>query len=357
MVRGLSFVLILLSAIVSTAQVRKSCTLILNEAEDLYSAGRLLEIETQGFLDCLNNGGFTDGEEIRARKLLTKVAIFTDNEPKAEQELVELLTIDPVHQLVSEDPQELAVLKSKFRTWPVYRFEFYVGGNFSFTTVAQEFETLSTNYTKDYVNTLGVQGGVRMTKHLKDFVTGLEVGAGFEWRSSGYTVDARFGPDVNNPYYQTNIINSQTMIRLPVLARYNVNYTINGKFIPYGFIGASMDYIATARYSDASRTGGTSFTLDSNDADLKSLGQVNDFGVSIFAGGGFKFGGAKKGNFFFLEARFDKSIFLYNVPDERYSNDKIYGDLQYVEDDVYVDMLSAQFGYIWSIFKPEKLSK
>ncbi len=347
--RGLSFALFFLIAGYAASQ---SCTQRLNRAEDLYDAGRLLEIESL-IANCFGN--FTEGEAIRARKLLTKVAIFTDNEPKAEEELINLLTIDPVHRLQPEDPSEMTVLMSKFRTWPVYRLEAYGGVNLSMASKAQSFSTFTSDASeKDYGDSpgIGIQGGVRITKHLQDLVYGVEVGAGFEARSSAYSVKS--APE-STPY-ETDIVNSQFMLRMPVFARYNVGYSIDGKFIPYVFLGGSLDYIVSAQYSSASRSGGTSFTLSGNDTDLKQFNQVNELGVSIIAGAGAKIG-MKKGNFFFLEARFDKSIFLYNVPEERYSNQRVVGDLQYVEDDIYLDFVSIQVGYVLSIFKPEKLEK
>ena len=363
--RGSSFVILLFLMSYSFGQ---SCSLILNEAEDKYEDGLLLEIETNSFLDCLNTGSFTDAEEIRARKLLTKMAIFTDDQPRAEQELIELLTIDPVHELIlGEDPKELAILLDQFRTWPVYRFEFYAGINLSLVTRAQEFSTLTTGYQKKYIPTLGFQGGVRITKHLRNFIQGLELGAGLEGRATSYTVTTSAGGTITHTQsgetftetytvpFKSDIVNSQQMIRMPLFVRANMNYSIKGNFIPYGFLGMSLDYLSTAKYSSASRSGGTTFTL-SDDNNLKEYRQVNNFGVSLIGGIGAKVGGAKRGNFFFGELRFDKSIFLYNVPDERYSNPRVVGDLQFVEDDLYLDIISAQLGYIWSIFKPEKLS-
>lgn len=348
MTRGLSFVFIFLIAGYAAAQ---SCTQKLNRAEDLYDAGRLLEIESL-ISGCFDQ--FTEGETIRARKLLTKVAIFTDNEPKAEEELVNLLHADPVHLLQPEDPNEMQVLMDKFRTWPVYRIEVYGGGNLSTPTKAQSFSVFTSDASeKDYGDQfdLGAQIGVRVTKHLRNFVTGLEVGAGFEFRSSSYSVKTAV-PDVS---YETSLRNTQSMVRMPVFARYNVNYDIRGKFTPYVYAGFSVDYLLSAKYADASRSGGTSFNL-SDASDLKSFGQVNDLGVSLIGGAGFKLG-LKKGNFIFLEGRFDKSMFLYNVPEERYANQQLHGDLQFVEDDIYLDMISVQVGMVLSIFKPEKLEK
>ncbi len=360
MIRGLSFVLILLVAGYAAAQ---SCTQRLNRAEDLFDAGRLLEVEVL-ISKCISDGSFSEGELVRARKLLTKVAIFTDNEPKAEEELVNLLIIDPVHELQPEDPSEMTVLMNKFRTWPIYRIEVYAGGNMAFTGMAQSYSAFTSDASeKEYGKDLGFVFGARITKHLRYFVTGLEVGAGFEYRATGYSVvssprggDLDLAPTDRNPF-ETNLTNSQVALRLPLFARYNFNYGVNAKFTPYVFAGVTVDYYLAAEYSEASRSGGTSVTIsDSPDNDLKAFNQINDLNTSLILGGGAKFR-AGKGNFFFVEARFDKGLALYNVPEERYANQKINGDLMFVEDDVFLNFIGINFGYVKSIFKPEKLTK
>lgn len=359
MTRGLSYVLIMLVAGYAMAQ---SCTQRLNRAEDLYDAGRLLEIETKEFLDCLSNGGFTEGEEVRARKLLTKVAIFTDNEPKAEEELIKLLQLDPVHELQPEDPSELTVLMGKFRTWPIYRLEFYAGGNIALPGVAQTYSAFSSNSSdKSYGPIdLGVVVGARITKHLRYFVTGLEVGGGFEYRATSYSVEST--PNLGDEFsedsspFTTNVTNSQVAVRLPLFARYNFNYSLT-KFSPYVFAGMSLDYFLSADYSEASRSGGTSVTISDGKSDnIKSFGQIADFNATLLLGAGAKFP-MGKGNFFFTEIRFDKGLALYNVPEERYANHRINGDLMFVEDDVFLNFIGINVGYVRSIFKPEKLTK
>jgi len=347
--RGLSFALFFLIAGYAFSQ---SCTQRLNQAEDRYDQGRLLEIESL-ISACLENGSFTEGEAIRARKLLTKVAIFTDNEPKAEEELVNLLNIDPIHQLQQEDPSEMQVLMNKFRTWPVYRLEFYVSGNYSLPSQAQTFSVFPNETdNKVYTSNLGFGGGARITKHLRDIVYGVEVGGGFEYRTSSYTVTSTPG----NQVFETTITNNQAMFRLPLFARYNFNPAVNANFAPYVFVGGSLDFTMSAQYSEGNRSGGTSFNIESDASDLIKLGQVSKTNISLIMGAGAKLA-AGKGNFFFAEARFDKSLLLYNVPEERYSNPQVFGDLQFVEDDTYLDLLSVNFGYVWSIFKPEKLQK
>ncbi len=350
MTRGLYFAFIFLIACASYAQ--QSCSQLLNRAEDLYTDGRLLEIP--GLIkNCVETEGmFTEAEQIRAHKLLTKVYIFTDNEPAAEEELVKLLTVDPVHELQKEDPNELKVLMGKFRTWPIFRLEIRGGGNTNIKSVKQDFSAFTVDADeKDYGASfeLGFQAELDITRYLN---RGFEVGAGIQYRVSSYNVNSE--PDAYE--FKTDITNSQTTIRLPIFVRYNHNYDARAGLIPYAFIGASFDYLLKAKYTKANRSGGTSFSIESEDASLKKNDQVNDFNYSLIGGVGAKFT-IKKGNFIFAEARFNKSLKLYNVPEERYSNTAVNGDLLYIEDDLFLNFVSINIGYIHSIFRPEKLIK
>lgn len=352
MIRGIIFsVAILVGGFLKAQQ---SCSQRLERAEDLYEQGKLLEIDAL-ISGCLTDEGFSEAEAIRARKLLTKVAIFTDNEPKAEVEFVQLLTLDPVHILQPEDPSELKVLRSKFRTWPIYRLEFKGGLNLSMTGRPQQFSAFSTGgEEKDYPISIGFQLEADITRHIKN---GIEVGTGIQYRNTSYQVKSEPEGDYDGPF-TAEITNSQTMVRLPIFGRYNFNYSYLGenKITPFVFAGISADYLLSGSYSNASRTGGTSVTISGNDADLKKFDQVKNLNFSVLAGAGLKWT-MKKGNFFFVEVRFDKSLGLYNNPEERYANERINADLLFVEDDIFLNFASFNLGLIKSVFKPEKLTK
>ncbi len=87
--------------------------------------------------DCLSKE-----EKIRARKLLTKVYIFLDEEAKAEIAMVGLLKADPEHNLDQQlDPKELFFLMDHFRTDPIFRIAIKVGVN---SSIVNSFGTYST---------------------------------------------------------------------------------------------------------------------------------------------------------------------------------------------------------------------
>ena len=87
-------------------------------AERDYDAGRLVNIVDNisgGFEKSLGEKGYTSEEKIRALKLITKVYIFIDNEPKSDEYMIKLLRADKEHNLDPKvDPAELYDLYRKF---------------------------------------------------------------------------------------------------------------------------------------------------------------------------------------------------------------------------------------------------
>jgi hypothetical protein len=339
MIRTLTFVALIGLSLYGRAQ---SCSQKLKQAEDDYDQGKLLDIPAR-IESCLND--FSDDERIRAYKLLTKVYIFTDNEPKADEAMINLLKADKEHPLQPEDPNELRVLMGKFRTWPIYRLEVRAGGNMLLPSVQEEYSNLN-EYGKTYQRKLSYQVEVDVTKHIRS-MGGLELGAGVQFRNTKYGIDSG---DPNQDT-KTVLVNSQTNLRFPAFVRYNLG--IDNNLIPYVFAGASFDLLMGAKYVTAARTGGTA--VSANGTDLKGNGQVFTTNNSMFFGGGVKIR-YKRVNFFFVEARFDKANSLYIIPEERYADQRMVNDLQFVEDDLILNAVSINFGYILSMYNPIKLT-
>lgn len=360
--------LALLSLTITSFAQSTQCSRALNEAEEAFEQGRLLSIldanQSPRFYNCLRNGGFTKEEEIRAHKLLTKAYLFTDNEEMAEEKLVDLLYSDKEHALSPEDPAELYFLYSKFKTEPIFRVAARIGANKSMPVVMQEFTTFQYDEDEKLYNEngnttglgLGFWGELLVEKHIKN---GIEVLAGPQLRVATYEVEG----NLIDPDLTYSVKNRSTMLRMPLLGRYNYGYSAKDaegnrkKLIPYAFLGTSFDYTLAARYIDASRTGGTPVTLQEEDAasDLKAQDQVADFNLSLVAGLGAKWRfGRSKVDFLTLELRFDNSLFNYINADNRNLNQDVLTTIGHVEDDLALNTVSFSIGYIKSLYKPRK---
>ncbi|MEQ9305068.1 MAG: outer membrane beta-barrel protein [Marinoscillum sp.] len=350
----------------------QTCTQRLKQAEDDYEAGKLLGIPGQ-LESCLKaRDGFSKEEIVRARKLLTLVYIFTDQEARAETAMIELLKADAEHRLDPQvDPAELFFLYDQFRTKPIFRIGLKFGTNVTFPSVIEEYGTFNVNNHQNFYNgkttsgateytvgdgdeaetysaisglSLGLYGELLFEKEVK---SGLEVVFGPQFRISTYSVDSY----VNQETVNTTIQNDQTYLRAPLAARYTLGAgDRDNKLLPYGFVGASFDYLITAS-SEGKLTGGRSYTLASDN--LKNTSQVREFNYSVFGGIGVKI--RNKTNFVTVEARYDKSLQNYVDGNNRYTNQEYVFDFAYVEPAIVLNLMSFSVGYTFSIYNPKKL--
>ncbi len=347
-----------LTTLVATAQ---TCTQRLVQAERDYEAGRLAGIP-DNIGACFGNqeGDFSKEEKIRAYRLLTLVHIFTDNEPEAERSLINLLKVDKEHQLDPRvDPAELRLLYDRFQTKPIFRLGFRAGVNTTFPQVQERHTASDANVDNKFYNgsgqvgtqtsqgsrRIGFQGEVTYERY---FSKGLEAVGGLQVRASSYDVDNFF----NDSTFNNNITNSQLYARIPIMGRYTWNYDRRNGLQPYVFLGGSYDFLLSATYKNASRRGGTPFTLDGTINPL-DLDQINRHNVSLIVGAGVRF--AIGTNFFTAEVRYDKSFINYIDPDNRHADQRLSFDLGHIEDDLTLDFLSVNIGYTLSIYNPKRL--
>ncbi len=356
----------------------QNCTQKLVQAERDYEAGRLAGIPNALAACLANKDGFSKEEQIRAYRLLTLVHIFTDNEPAAEEALVKLLKADPEHLLdESTDPAELFYMYDQFQVNPIFRLGLRVGVNQSLPSVMETFTTSNTNFDAKFYNgnedgsaftnlgstvlALGFWGELTIEKHLGK---GFEAVGGFQGRLSSYNVDnfysneleGTLSEDLNEELIST-LTNQQFYGRVPLYIRYTYNYRRRTGVKPYAILGVSGDYLLSAVYSDATRGGGTPFTLNATagEDDLKQFDQVNDFNVSAFVGLGIKI--PARTHFLTFEFRYDNSFLNYINADNRYANQVVSFDLAHVEDNLTLNFVSFSVGYIHSIYNPKKKEK
>lgn len=350
-------------SIVTFGQSANQCSRSLEQAELAFEQGRLLyilnESENATFYQCLKAGNFSIEEEIRARKLLVKANLFTDNEEEAEDRLVDLLIKDKEHQLTPEDPAELHFLYSKFKTEPIIRVSVRLGFNKSFIKQLQAFNTFQSGeklYNQKGSGGLGIGQSIEVLAE-RHIAKGIEVGLGLQYRIANYDIDGQMIPD-NLTYLAKN---RSTMLRVPLLVRYNFGYEAldsdgnRKKLIPYVFLGGSFDLTMDAKYVDTSRTGGTAFNLTDANSSLTDLDQVSKTNASIFGGAGVKLRvGRALVDFFTIELRYDNSLFNYINPDNRWNNQDVRFGIGHIEDDLTINTITFAVGYTRSFYLPRK---
>lgn len=349
----------------------QNCTQKLVQAERDYEAGRLAGIPGS-VSGCLSDpNGFSKEERIRAHRLLTLVYIFTDNEPEAERSLVNLLKADPEHLLdQATDPAELFYLYEQFQVDPIFRLGLRLGLNNSYPTIMESFATSNQLVGRKFYN--GSEDGADPNANLTDlqgtpFPIGFwgeltfekylgrnfEIVGGVQARISNYDVDNFFNNEGER--FFNFIRNRQVYGRVPIYVRYTYNYNRRTGAKPYAILGFSGDYLLSATYSSASRSGGTPFTLNATQGedDLKTFNQVNDLNISLTAGLGVKLP-IQNTNALTFEFRYDNSLLNYINAENRYSNQTVAFDLGHVEDNLTLNFVSFSIGYIYSIYNPKK---
>lgn len=340
---------------------QQTCTQRLNQAEDDYAAGRLLDIPS-ALEGCLGIG-FSKEEEVRARKLLTLVYIFTDQQSKADAALINLLRADPEHRLdPREDPVELFFLYDQFRVAPIFRIGVKAGVNLTNVNVIQSYSThngLAQNkfYNGKEAGGIGefqsVQGtGFNFEATIERyFDKGIEVISGVQWRVSKYNLDVE---TIDESFrLKTAAAHEQMYLRVPLIFRYNYGYSNRDQvFIPYGFLGVGYDYLLQSTYSNGERSPGAIY--NTTGIDTRSAGITNKHGISLIGGLGTKI--RIKTHFLTVEAQYNNSRIAYTNDANLYQNQESIFDLGFVEDLVSIDLFMFSVGWTQSIYSPKKLN-
>lgn len=341
----------------------------LNRAEDDYESGILKGIPDRIYAIM---GELGKTERIRAKRLLTLIYIFSDEEQKAGDALVDLLIEEPEYQLDSKvDPAELFYLYGQYRTDPILKVGLRAGMNLSHPFLLGEYGTYNFGNGALFVNGRSRSGAKeRMYSGLADTSNvfpeqgglqtgwwaeamaerhvgrGLELGAGAQIRASRYR-----GDQFNAIAQSVSWTNKQLMLRMPIQVKYTYNYFDRGKkILPYALAGISYDYLLSAK-TDAE--GNFGITVTENGLDLKKKNQVNVHNMSYYLGAGAKY--RVKTHFLSLELRYDVSQFNYINGGNRYTNQASVYELGYVEPDLKLNMFSFSIGYTYSVHNPKLL--
>ncbi|MEQ6119293.1 porin family protein [Reichenbachiella sp. MALMAid0571] len=340
----------------STVSEGINYSLLLNQAEDDFEKGNLSRIPgnlEKGFV----KNGFSKEEVIRARRLLTMVYLFSDNEPAAEEELILLLKADPEHPINPlTDPAEFQYLYQKFRTKPIFRVALNFGFNQSRVNVMDLFATTNTNNSDEvFTPKIGLQYGLSIEREFG--FKGLEVSLGALYTGKKYAlsdviITEDIGLDTENAFSTMEQVDAAIYLDIPLYLRYNINIS-GSKFVPFVYLGAEANILFSASRTDGSRTGAQSITASTQD--LKASEERNKQSYSLIGGVGFKY--KLKTNFFKFEAKYSNGQTNLVNPENRYSNQTTVFRLAHVDNNQSIDLISVNFGYVMSIYNPKKLKK
>lgn len=368
MKRNLLLTIVFVFGLAYLASAQTNCSQKISEAEDLYEAGRLYEVTkklTEG--SCLTSKeGFSKEEKIRAYRLLALVYLFMDNEPDAEDAVVQLLLVDPEHpDNDPNDPAELRILFSKYRSKPIFRAGIFAGGNSSFVNSLQSYGGFSqgsgdfdldptgSNINKTFSSKIGAQAGISIeymvVKNLEailraQFMT-TNYSISYPLISNGLDEDEVF----NTNSFEVTLDETQSWVKFPLLLRYN--YPI-GNITPYVTAGASYDILVSSTLSGTRAGLGTKFLTGLELTDIKMRNAVN---WSYYGALGVKFA-LKRTNSLFVEMGYQAGGSNFVNGSNRYASDKLNWDIGHVDDDKTINSISFSVGFIQSFYNPKKYS-
>ncbi len=337
----------------NTANEGINYSLLLNQAEDDFENGKLSGIPAnlaKGFV----KDGFSKEEIIQARRLLTMVYLFSDNEPAAEEQMILLLKADPEHPIDPlTDPAEFQYLYQKFRTRPIFRVAFNAGFNQARVNVMDRYATTSTlTSTEQFSPKVALQYGLSIEKEIL-FNGQLEASLGALYSTKKYelsdVVVAGATAD-DNAFSEMKFIEAATYLDIPFYLRYNFP-SGRSRIVPYVYAGVEGNLLFAAARTESERSGAQTISL--SEQDLKVSEERNKQSYSYIGGVGFKY--KVKTHFLKFEVKYSKGQTNLVNPDNRFVNQSTVFRLAHVDNNQAMDLISINLGYVLSIYNPKKL--
>lgn len=327
----------------------QTATAVLNRVEDQFDQGNLSGIESalnDNGGSFFKKGGFSKEEVIRAHRLLTLVHLYNDDEIKAEASFINLLKADPEHPPTDADPAEFHFLHEKFNYDPIFRLSLKFGVVRAEPSPFTNFGTsdIGSGKNKTYTPSIGIKMELNYEYQLPH---NLEIIGGVSFSTESFEIKDKLVTIADSlGQVEFTLSESQTWIKLPVMVRYNIN--LKGNFTPYIYGGYSIGLLSKSALS-GTRSGGQPATI-SEDVTVSR----NKLSHAIIGGVGIKI--ASKTNFIVFETRYSRG--LNNIVDsnKRFVNQNLLFGAGYADDNFSQNSIGVSLGYIYSFYKPKKLS-
>ncbi|MEQ1587640.1 MAG: porin family protein [Cyclobacteriaceae bacterium] len=350
-------ILIVLFSIASFAQetnVAKNtdCEQILIQADDEFNAGRFYGLPAL-LKPCLDNGNFSNEQQVRAYLLLTQAYLILDDPIAADDSYLKLLRADPEYVAnTARDPIDVYYLSKKFTSVPIFTPHLRIGLNTSFPRTIYDISTSGASLDTKNILKIGFQvgGGVdwNLDNHWSICAEGNYSYKAFKRETNGF-----FDAD------EQVIVEKQNWFDIPMYLKYSDD---SGRIRPFGYAGFAINLLLSSR--------GPDWLLKNNSSDGSSKEETgpsevltskrNSINRSLVLGGGAKYKIGK--DFIYADVRYMAGISnLTNPENNYYLKDGSFDPsiLRYVEvgDLFTLDNLSLSFGYIHPIYNPRKKSK
>lgn len=321
---------------------QNDCALNLKEAQQMYDDGRIEKIP--GLLSSCIEDGFDREERITALRLLTLVNLYEDQYDKAENTMLELLSLDPEYKInTSIDPAEFISLYKLFKTEPAFSVGLGGGINYSLPYWSQLYGIHNVNLsTPDYSSAgTGFQVGARFTYHYKPL-----------WDIIIEPTLINYKYDYNENIFTHSKVFSQTSgnrLAFPISVQY---FFYN--FSKFNFAAeAGLSYsILLSENSTFVRSYTNGELPDVTGPDINTSPLKNKHNICSLLG--LQLNYKIKHAYIFLNARMQLSMNNATLNSERNAIPELEYKYFYTENDLFIHRTSCTIGYSYSFYLHKK---
>lgn len=323
----------------STFSQEENCLSKLKKAQELFDSGLIEEIPSM-LEECLKDG-FNKEQNIQAYHLLIQVYLFDYNQKKAENTMLELLSLYPEYEVYSNDPIEFINLFNQFKTIPKFSISINPGISISDISLLERFSTGNLNNLKSEYRPDGINIGVRLSFE-KYFTSKAWFTIGAAYSYSGYKV-------TENMNFDRELLTFSEKMQYVYIPHYfNYSFIQYKRISPYILAGGQFGYLikSTGEIDKKSLVENTNSSISSDIT--KSRYAVN---YSVIAGIGIRYKiptGYLRANVYYTlgltdyikeTSRFSDSESLFNY---------------HIDDNIKLNFFNFTLGYSYIFYKTSK---
>ena len=326
-----------------------ACVLNLESANELYRQGKI-ELISDQLLPCLVGNRLSKENKVRAYRLLVITQLYFNEKQRAADYMVELLKLEPEYEInENTDPTEFIQLYKNFRTKPVLLIGIKAGGNYASPQVENNFSLDNTaNSLGEYEANLGYSAALSLEVPLLKF---LSIGVDFQYSLISYEYNKK-----QFNYSQVTFIEEQSWVEAPAYLKFEA---LSGDFKIHAKAGAAIHYLlnskATVSRLDSLNEELGNQTVAGPRIDITS--QRNEYYLSVIAGIGMSWKGVIGNGYLTADIGYSYGLGRINKASERYSNDELIYEYNYIDNNFSLDRLNFSIGYALPIYKPKLLKR
>ncbi len=338
MIRSASLLLLLVSVSIYSLNAQ-DCSVNLRNAESLFNSGRVEEVPV--LLESCLKSGFTSAEELSAYKLIIRSYLFDDKADLAEEMMLEFLRKYPEYEVSQTDNSDFIYLLNKFRVKPVIQLGLRGGFNLAYILGKNE-NTVSgvpegTSYSNDNVS-LSL-GGIIRYRINEEFEAGLEL----DYSEVSFSCSEKF-----LSYALVSYREKQRRLESALNVYYSP-WNFSG-FIPYFKVGAGLAFNLSTEGVSGFNNYDINNPFERASPDISRTDYREQADILAVAGIGCKY--KLPSGYLFVDIDTRLGTVNQSIPGLPSDQELYYF---FTDDSFRLNTMRFSLGYIFIIYKPERL--